>query len=73
MINGRNKVKNKRRKHSRVGGIDKYPEIDRFIPEAEMAADSKFSDKSAPKYIENWTAFFCGRMNSILIKKGLRC
>jgi hypothetical protein len=72
MINGRNKVKNKQRKHSRVGGIDKYPAIDKFIPEAEMAADSKFFDKSAPKYIEDWTALFCEKMNSILIKKGLR-
>lgn len=65
-------MKYKQRTHSRVGGVDKYPEIDKFVPGAERTANELHPDRSAPGYIKNWTDCFCSAMNSILIKEGLR-
>lgn len=65
-------MKPKQRKHVTIGDIDKYPEIDRFLPTAEQEAHALNPDKSEPGYLDNWNCAFCEAMNQILSKEGLR-
>jgi hypothetical protein len=62
----------KRRDFINIGEIDKYPEIDGFIPEAERVAKLKFPDKSIPGHDQKVSLAFINAMNAILVKNGLR-
>ena len=63
----------KRRKFVKGAGknmIDHYPEIDKYIPEAEAVANEKFDEKKHTR--EQKDLFFLAAMDDILSKKGLR-
>ncbi|RLC23034.1 MAG: hypothetical protein DRH93_08375 [Deltaproteobacteria bacterium] len=65
------KRKFKRRRHKTTGGdfkIDIYPEIDRYIPDAELEANMGVkADKTL-----SWNTLFNDAMDRILKQKGLR-
>ena len=55
-----------------MGGIDIYPEIDCFIPEAVRIANAKYPEKSAQRYNNKWSITFHRAMDKMLKKAGLR-
>ena len=65
-------MKYKQRPHKTVGRIDKYKQIDQFIPEAERIANEIYPDHSIPDYENRWSVTYFAAMNRILVKEGLR-
>jgi len=51
--------------------VDKYPRIDKYIPDAEIEASSKF-DKTNAEQRDDWDQAFLNAMNIMLSKAGLR-
>ena len=66
----------KQRKHIKSGtgtrSIDRYEDIDCFIPEAVRHADAEYPDRTEHMYNHKWTVCYSNEMDRMLAKVGLR-
>lgn len=66
----------KQRKHVKIGignrTVDKYEEIDCFIPEAIRVADEANPNRAVPTYNRDWSTCYCSTMDKMLQTAGLR-
>jgi len=66
----------KQREHTTSGvgeySIDRYPELDSFIPFAAAHADKQYPDASVKEYSHKWSTCFHDEMDRVLKKAGLR-
>ena len=56
-----------RRYHENTNGVTRYPETDKYIPQAEILADNP-----GPRGTWLWSRAFLKAMDKILFEKGLR-